>query len=186
VEANAITWAFSSVTDSTLFQHSLWRSLLEISTERFENNLTKLIAEKEYFTKNWWNVYSSRSWPFRLLELVLKLIGPGFWIYVSSYNRELSLLTESKPFEGFRYGTWEEIQELATNEYVPSISTIDWRSKEQVLRLVNYYDTLNCVFGRIALNGIPFGTGIEVPELVYKDPRIPYLSDRLNDTRSLN
>jgi hypothetical protein len=180
VEASAITWAFSSVADETMFRHSLWRSLLEISSDNYDNNITKLHEEYLYFIKNWWNIYSSKSWPFRFLEITLKLIGPGFWIYAFSYERELDLLQNSKPLEKFKYGTWEEIQELAANDLIPSITSIDWRSKEQVRKLRDHYVNLNSVFGRIALNSIPFGTGIEVPVLVSEDPRIPYLFDRLS------
>jgi hypothetical protein len=186
VEASAITWAFSSVADKTMFTHSLWRSLLEISTENYENNLNKLKEEYEFFIKNWWRTYSTKSWPLRLLELVLKLWGPGFWIYVSSYESSIRVQSELEPFKGFKYGTWEEIQELASNDYIPTIVSIDWRSKEQVRELYDHFSKLNSVFERIALNSIPFGQGITLPKLVAEDPRLPYLNDRLSDTRSLN
>jgi hypothetical protein len=185
VEAYAITWAFSSIADKTLYQHTLWRSLLTISSDNIDNNLNKLKEEYTYFIRNWLKVYASRSWPFRLLELALKLIGPGFWIYVFSYERALSEMTNAKPLEKFKYGTWEEIQELAQSDFVPSISSIDWRSREQVKKLINHYDSLNQIFRGLALQGIPLGSGISVPEMIYEDPRIPYLNDRLKDTRSI-
>jgi hypothetical protein len=147
-DAQAILWAFSSASNLPLFQYSLWNSLLEISLEDYRKGLVKLQEEADYFYRNWWRVYSCRSWPLRVLEFTLKLFGPGFWIYGLSFERAIDESSSMNPVGAYRTGSWDEIYSLGSLVVYLGQSTIDWRKQEHVRKLANNVKRLNSYFER--------------------------------------
>jgi hypothetical protein len=147
-DANAILWAFSSASNTLLFQYSLYNSLLEIYIKDYRENVTKLQEESEFFYRNWWRTYSTRSWPLRTLEFVLKLVGPGFWIYGFSFERSIEELSSINPAAMYRKGDWDEIYNLGSEVVYLGQSTIDWRKQDHVRKLANNVTRLNSYFER--------------------------------------
>lgn len=147
-DANAILWVFSTASNKPLFQYSLWNSLLEISIEDYRKGLVKLQEEYDYFLNNWWRVYTSRSWPMRVLEFTLKLFGPGFWIYAFNFIESIDESSSMNPVDAYRTGSWEDIYNLGSRVAYLGQSTIDWRKQEHVKKLVNNVIRLNSYFER--------------------------------------
>jgi hypothetical protein len=147
-DAQAILWAFSTASNKPLFQYSLWNSLLELHLEDWRKGLNKLQEEREYFYRNWWNTYSCRSWPLRVLEFTLKLLGPGFWIYGFSFERSIEESSSMNPVDAYRTGSWDDIYNLGAACVYLGQSTIDWRKQEHVRKLTNSVSRLNSYFIR--------------------------------------
>jgi hypothetical protein len=147
-DANAILWAFPSASNTLLFQYSLYISLLEIYVTDYWENVTKLQEEAEFFYRNWWRTYSSRSWPLRTLEFILKLVGPGFWIYGFSFERSIEESLSVNPFDAYQKGDWNEIYNLGSAVVYLGQSTIDWRKQDHVRKLTNNVKRLNSYFDR--------------------------------------
>jgi hypothetical protein len=148
-DANAILWAFPSASNTLLFQYSLYNSLLEIYIKNYRENVIKLQEEADFFYRNWWKTYSSRSWPLRILEFILKLVGPGFWIYGFSFERSIEESLLVNPFDVYQKGDWNEIYNLGSAVIYLGQSTIDWRKQEHVRKLTNNVKQLNSYFNGI-------------------------------------
>jgi hypothetical protein len=148
-DAQAILWVFSTASNLPLFQYSLWNSLLEIQLEDYRKGLDKLREEAEFFYRNWWRTYSCRSWPLRVLEFTLKLLGPGFWIYGLSFERAIEESSSiANPSALYRTGSWDDIYKLGSLVVYLGQSTIDWRKQEHVRKLSNNVKRLNRYFER--------------------------------------
>jgi len=127
--SNVISYALSSCNDPNLFRYSLWEALLQLRLEKWRNSKLKLEREDEYFYKYWSILFSSNKWPVMIIESLLKLVGPGFWIAGFAFAKDRESL-ESFPKSGS--GSWDDIRDLALSLEEINISSVDWTQKEKV------------------------------------------------------
>lgn len=131
VDAQAITWGLSSTDNPSLFLYSLDNAIRQLLIEEWNESKIRNKKEYEHFVSHWWYVYASSNWPTRVLESLLKLFGPGFWIYALSFNEVDEYLSGSPPVHTYVLRDLGTIYELARLDPDISISSIDWRDKKQ-------------------------------------------------------
>jgi hypothetical protein len=142
---NVISYALSSCNNPDVFRYSLYEALSQLRLDEWRDSKLKLKREMDYFYRNWWLIFSSKSWPERIIEFVLKPVGPGFWCYGLSYERAIeSLETFPKPGDG----SWDCIRDLATSVEDINTSSIDWTQKQRVKSGKEKIKKLNFLFER--------------------------------------
>jgi hypothetical protein len=132
VDAQAITWGLSSTHNSKLFLYCLGNAVKQCFLDEWRESILKNQTEKENFYTTWWKVYSSVGWPSRMLEFLLKLLGPGFWIYASSFKEMDETFSKPCPIHTYGYDNLLEIQRMVDLDPLLSVSSIDWREKKKV------------------------------------------------------
>jgi hypothetical protein len=160
---SSILWAFSLSTNHVLlrnlltetrskelslyyFKHNLWKSLVQISSQEFNESVNKLIDSDNFFWNNFIRIRTSNNWSFRFLEYLFLFIGPGFYIYLFHLYRDWYLISKyAIPNEDYSL-TDENLVDLS-NKHLPITSNLlDWRSRKDVKDLVKSYRKLNDLF----------------------------------------
>lgn len=142
-DADAIVWGLSSTPNPRLFLYCLMNSVKQISIDDWKESKLKNQKEEEFFYRNWWRVYSSSNWPSRVLEALLKLIGPGFWIYAFSFLETDEKLGTSPPIHAYVLKDLSSIRDMVNSDPLLSLSSIDWTEKKKI-------DAYGIKAGRIA------------------------------------
>jgi hypothetical protein len=148
VDASAITFCFPSQGNVDLFRYSLWNAILQVRLNEKRGQIKKLEAAREFFKSNWWRIYGTSSWPLRLLEAILKLVGPGPWMYWFSLEKAVTDLQEATLLNGG--GSWSDIHRLANSTDVINVANIDWRQKDKIVASEKAIATLLNEFERSA------------------------------------
>lgn len=112
------------------FIYALWDGLYSVVRRDQVQALEQLNKEMEYFYQNWWKITVSKSWPSRVLELLLKLVSPGFWVYgfafvKSKASMENGLALDSAP-------SWESILDLLINTEAFNAPSVQWSDRRVV------------------------------------------------------
>jgi len=134
VDVGTITWGLSSTPDPKLFLYCLGNSLKQNFLNEWRESKLKNEIECEAFYRNWWKTYSSSHWSLRVLESLLKLVGPGFWIYAFSFERMREKFNEPCPIHTYGYDNVIELRKLVEYDPLLSISSIDWREKKKITK----------------------------------------------------
>lgn len=67
-----------------------------------------------------------------MLEALLKLFGPGFWIYAFSFERTHEELLSDRKVHTYGLKDLGSIRDLVALDSVLSVASIDWREREKV------------------------------------------------------
>jgi hypothetical protein len=141
INVNTLMWCFSATVDYLpVLRYHIYNALLQLRVNDKREALKQFEKNKLYFYENWFRVYSCKNWPHRILEFLLKLVGPGFWIYGFSFEtteKELSksVLLNADP-------TWDLIKNLAREDVAINVANIDWTQKALVKNQANRYKLL--------------------------------------------
>jgi len=137
VDTKVLTWcAHGGVTaNPELFRYSFYNGLLTALLREAREALRKLDTEETFFYRNWYRMTGQSSWSMRLLESLLVLFAPGFWLYAYSFvlTRE-----ELKPPYRNCKGTWAdiaELSELAQSKYL----TVNWFERTAVRGHIKFF-----------------------------------------------
>lgn len=130
--AQAITWGLTSMSDQRLFLYCLGNSIKQNFLNEWRESMLSNQKEKEHFYTTWWKVYSSNGWPSRVLEALLKLFGPGFWIYAFSFLEARETFAKPCPIHTYGYDNLVEIQRMVNLDPLLNLSSIDWREKKKI------------------------------------------------------
>jgi len=141
INVNTLMWCFSATTNYLpVLQYHIFNGLLQLRIDDKREAVKSLEEQEKFFYQNWWKVLMSKNGPHRILEFLLKGLGPGFWIYALSYEKtrldlDKSVLLSTGP-------SWQVIQELAREDVAINISNIDWTQKALVKKQASRYDKL--------------------------------------------
>jgi hypothetical protein len=67
-----------------------------------------------------------------VLEALLKLIGPGFWIYAFSFLETDEKLGTSPPIHAYVLKDLSSIRDMVNSDPLLSLSSIDWTEKKKI------------------------------------------------------
>jgi hypothetical protein len=67
-----------------------------------------------------------------VLEALLKLFGPGFWIYAFSFSEARETFAKPCPIHTYGYDNLVEIQRMVNLDPLLNLSSIDWREKKKI------------------------------------------------------
>jgi len=130
---HALSWCFSLsertassapfLIKSALLQTWIW------DKAKAQSNLD---AASLYFVQNFWSIMTTHGWPNRILEFLLKLVGPGVWSYFLNFVEQQRTLDNalgavSKDFSVS--GLQHAVQNAPFNI---DISNIDWKDRTAV------------------------------------------------------
>jgi hypothetical protein len=140
----------------------LYNAYLAIIEKDIREASFKIDLEERNFYQTWWKVFSTKGFSLRLLEIWLKLLGPGFWIYALSYDKSREHLSSfvlpsyvkaeprskgmsiayfdddgnfvdpDQEDESSFGPSFQEIQELFSLDSTINISCIDWTKKAAI------------------------------------------------------
>jgi hypothetical protein len=141
INVNTLMWCFSATVNYLpVLQYHIFNGLLQLRIDDKREAIKTLEESETHFYQNWWKVLQSKNVPHRILEFLLKLVGPGFWIYALSFEKtrldlEKSVLLSTGP-------SWQVIQDLAREDVAINIANIDWTQKALVKKQASRYDKL--------------------------------------------
>lgn len=156
-DAQAITWGISSTHNPRLFIYCLGNAVKQLSLDDYREAKLNSALNYEYFLTNWWKIYSSNTWPLRTLEALFKLVGPGLWIYASSFKREQEKFKSSPPIHTYGMENLSDIRTMVELDDTLSLSSIDWREKKEIKRYDSKINKLNDEFERTLSEVQDFG-----------------------------
>jgi hypothetical protein len=165
INDKTMMYCFSSmVTQMSALEYRLYTALRGLAYDDIREAKEKLQAAEEHFYQNWWKTFATRSWPLRLLEAILKLVGPGFWIYATSFDESRTLIEEREKFISSLSIDWDSIWKLVSEDPQLNLSTIDWTQKKlikdnsvktkrliravQAFEIKNFYDKSEHILGK--------------------------------------
>jgi len=134
----------SSVNYLPVLRYHICNALMQLQLDDIREAKRKLEVEEEFFYRNWWRTFSTNNWPLRLLETILKVVGPGFWIYATSFEESRASI-EGHKLLNCDY-SWDAIRDLVRNDPLINLSSIDWTQKQlikdQSLKMKRFYKEL--------------------------------------------
>jgi len=139
-----VTWCFSIPEEDLTSMLTVLRSA--IAANIVSNNMKAKVNLEDaikYFSHNWLNTMTARGWPNRMLEFLLKIFGPGWWIYVSNFSEKRDALNQElrafdkKVSEG-QTPLDKLILAISSDPYSVNVQNIDWKDREMVKKQIEY------------------------------------------------
>jgi len=130
---HALSWCFSLsertassapfLIKSALLQTWIW------DKAKAQSNLD---AASLYFIQNFWSTMTTRGWPNRILEFLLKLIGPGVWSYFLNFVEQQRTLDNALGAVSKDFSVSGLQQAVLNAPFNIDISNIDWKDRTAV------------------------------------------------------
>jgi hypothetical protein len=128
-----IEFCFSTLRiQASTLEYRLCNTLLGMAFDDIREAKVKLQENEKFFYHNWWKTFVTRSWPLRLLEAILKCVGPGFWIYALSFEESEKALTERELELSKTRIRWDTVFTLVESDQQLNLSSIDWTNKKLI------------------------------------------------------
>nr|UPW42221.1 MAG: putative RNA dependent RNA polymerase [Jiangsu mito-like virus 14] len=139
-----IMYCFSTTVNYLpVLRYHICNALLQLQIDDIREAKRRLVEERTFFYQNWWKTYST-NWPMRLLEAFLKLVGPGFWVYATSFEESENSLNDQKLLSPDY--SWDSIRQLVESDPLIGVDSIDWTQrkliKDQSVRMRKFYKEL--------------------------------------------
>jgi hypothetical protein len=141
INVNTLMWCFSAqVNYLPVLRYHIYNALLQLRIDDKREATKTFLAEREFFYRNWWKTFSTKNAPHRILEFLLKVWGPGFWIYAIDFIKCEADLAKSTLLNVDP--TWSVIQKMAREDVSINVSSIDWTQKRLVQKQASRYKKL--------------------------------------------
>jgi hypothetical protein len=129
----ALAWCFS-LTERTmsaapfLIKSAIVQVIIQ-DKAKAQSNLDKAVV---HFIQNFWCTMTSKGWPNRVLEFLLKIVGPGVWAYFYGFIEQQQALNDAIGCLSKDYSVSGLLHTVAHSPFSIDVSKIDWKDRAAV------------------------------------------------------